>query len=169
MNEARPKQYLWKQSLGAILWGLCFVLAPFEIPVYGAILWLPALIWLERLRTKRYGFWPGALCRFAVVLSIVVIAAKAPLKREDHHVGPLPNKQVTFAELVAAQIIYPPFGSNHYSLKITLPSTNPTVREVMHAITQQTGMRASIFHCASGATILHGSGGGSIRVSEPLK
>jgi hypothetical protein len=165
----RPKQQLWKQSLGAILWGLFFILAPLDILLVGALLWFPALIWLERLRTRRYGFWPGALCRFAVVLTIIVIGARAPSKREDSHLGPFPTTHITLAELERSHIIALEPNLNRDAQAIKLPTTNPTCREVMQAITQQTGLRTSIFHCGNGSTILFGGAVGPIRVSEPMR
>ena len=78
---------------------------------------------------------------------IIVIAVNAPFKKEDQRVGPLSKSQVTLGELITSKVIYPAaiWDPTITLLKITLPSTNPTVREVMHAISQQSGMRTSLY------------------------
>jgi hypothetical protein len=96
----------------------------------------------------------------------VVLAAKAPLKSEDKRVAPLPRVEITLGELVEAGVIYDLFDPNHKTRNVRLRSLTPTRREVMEAIGEQTGFRASIFHCGNGATILFGSGGGRIRVAD---
>lgn len=168
MKKVLSKTNLWEQSCGAILWGFFFILAPFGVLIFGVIIWLPLLIWRERVRTRQHGFWTGALCRFAVMLAIIFFASQAPCKKENWHVGKLQDRNVTLADLTAAKVIYPLRASNDYSLKITLPSTNPTYRETMQAISEQTGLSANRYRCACDSSILFGSGGGLIRVSKSL-
>jgi hypothetical protein len=50
-------------------------------------------------------------------------------------------------------------------VQVALPSTTPTIREIMEAINQQTEhLHAYHFTCANGANILFGSDGGRISV-----
>lgn len=143
-----------------------FVLVPMEVLFLGALVWIPLLIWRERVRASRYGFLPGAIARFCVVAALISTASLLPTKHEDGRVGPLPRPESSFGELVAAGVIYPLFDDQHDDMRFTLPSTTPTRREVMHAITQQTGFRTSVGRCGSGATVLFGSGGGRIKISK---
>ena len=166
MTQAATKKNLLPQVAGAAVWAVFFIFAPFiEFIVLGAILWLPFFIWCERRRTARYGFLPGAARRFGIIVLSVTLAALAPTKHEDGRVGPLQSTSVTLAELVAARVIYPLSDSQFDGLHVTVPSLTPTRRQVMRAISEQTGLRASIFHCGNAATVLFGSGGGLIRVS----
>jgi hypothetical protein len=165
MSERRADHHLLRQAGGGLLWGLFFILAPFEVLFLGALVWVPILIWREKRRTRLWGFWPGVIYRFAVVAGFVALAAFAPTKHEDQRVGPL-RRDVSLGELVSAGIIYQLFETNHHDLRVSLPSPTPSRREVMEAITRQTGFRTHVYHCAHGATILFGSGGGAISVTE---
>ena len=162
MNEAQNKWKLLKQAGGGLLWALFIILAPLEALFMG----IPVFIWREKLRASRYGFWPGAAFRYAIIVGLVVFAVNAPLKSEDKRVGPLPSTQVTLGELVETGVIYELYDLHHKTLGVRLGSLRPTRREVIKAIAEQTGFRTSIFHCGNGATLLFGSGVGRIRVHE---
>ncbi len=164
----RPSDWnLIKQLLGGMLWGVFFIIAPvIEIVILGAILWMPLFIWRERRRSARYGLYPGGVFRIGVIVLAIAIATVAPTKHEDRRVGPFPQTTLTLAQLVSTEVIYPLSDPQYELSQVTLPSLLPTRREVMRAISEQTGLRASILHCGNGATILFGSGGGRIRVNE---
>jgi len=166
MSYPRATQQLLRQVAGALPWGVFFILAPTEILFLGALGWIPLLIWRERVRASRYGFFPGALTRLGVVVVIITAAALLPTKHEDGRVGPLARQDVSLGELNTAGVIYPLFDHRHDLIRVALPSTTPTRREVMQAITKQTGFTASIFHCGNGATVLFGSGGGRVMVDD---
>jgi hypothetical protein len=166
MSDPRASQQLLRQVAGALLWTAFFILSPTEVLVLGALVWIPLLIWRERVRALRYGFLPGAVARLSVIAVAIITAGLLPTKHEDGRVGPLPRVDISLGELAAVGVIYPLFDQRHDGIRVVLPSTTPTRREVMQAITRQTGFRASIFHCGNGATVLFGSGGGRIRVSE---
>lgn len=87
-----------QQCAGALAWGAFFAAAPFEAVFGGCIVWLPPLIWRERIRASRYGFWPGAIVRFAVAALIVALAAAAP-KFEDRLVGPIQCDEMPLYDL----------------------------------------------------------------------
>jgi hypothetical protein len=128
--------------------------------------WIPLLIWCERVRAARYGFFPGVICRFGVAAAVILTAVHLPTKHEDGRVGPLSQTTISLGELVSAGVIYPLFDQRHDLLHVVLPSVRPTRREVMQGVREQTGFRASIFHCGNGATVLFGSGGGRIKVAD---
>lgn len=156
---------LWRQAAGGVPWGAFFIFAPVDVLIMGALVWIPLLIWSERVRELRCGFWPGAVARLTVVAVIVTTAALLPVKYEDGRVGPLPRVDMSFKELADGGVIYPISDDEQLPVRVVLPSLEPTRREVMQAIIQQTGLNASIFHCGNGATVLFGGGGGRIRVS----
>ncbi len=166
MSHFPTSRHLLNQVAGAFLWAMFFVLTPMEILVLGALGWIPLLIWRERVRSIRYGFLLGAVARLGVVASVIIVATLLPTKHEDGKVGPLSRTDVSLGELAAIGVIYPLADEQRNEIHVLLPSTTPTRREIMHAITQQTGLQASIFHCGNGATVLFGSGGGRITISE---
>jgi hypothetical protein len=156
------RMHLFRQITGALLWAFFFALAPLEILFWGALVWVPLLIWRERARATRYGNLPGLVIRLLTVSVVITAAALAPFKHEDRKVGPLPNAEISLGELAKARVIYPPHNQQNQVIRVLLPSTLPTRREVMQAITKQTGFKTSILHCGNGATVLFGSGGGLI-------
>jgi hypothetical protein len=164
MNRTHFKYPSFRQTAGGLGWAIFFILAPMEVLLLGAIVWLPLLVWRERVRANRHGFLPGALCRFGIVAVVVITAVLLPTKHEDQRIGPLPHPDLTLGELTATGAIDPVFNQQHEVVRVSLPSRTPTRREVINAIQQQTGLKASIFHCGSGATILFGGGVGRIRV-----
>lgn len=163
--NARPRRLL-KQAGGGLLWGAFLILAPLEVLLLGAIVWLPLFIWREKVRASRHGYWPGAAVRYSIIVATVVLAGKAPLKPEDRRVGPLPRTRVTLGELADAGVVFGMFDPKHKPLSVRLNSTTPTRREVMDAITGQTGFRAHMSHCGNGATILFGCDSRLIIVTE---
>lgn len=168
MNVASPRQKLLRQTAGAVAWAGFFILAPLEILVPGALVWIPLLVWRECVRASRYGFFPGLLLRGAVIAAVVVVAACLPNKGWDRRIPPLAQADVSLEELAAAHVIYPPRDEKLARVRVRLPSTAPTRREVLQAITQQTGLKASPSGlCGNGASILFGASVGPIRVSVP--
>jgi hypothetical protein len=166
MDRAQDKLQLFKQAGVGLIWGLFLVLAPMEILLGGALIWIPLFIWRERLRAARPGFWLGTALRYPIIAAIAVLAAIAPLKAEDQRVGPLPGVNVTLAQLAKARVIYDLFSAEHGDLRVQLPSASPTRREVMAVIKEQTGFESRIFHCGNGSTILFGGGVGRISVRD---
>lgn len=169
MKERSTIEQLVRQAAGGLLWSVFFVLSPGDVLVLGSPAWLALLIWRERRRSVRYGFWPGAACRFAVFVFVVAVAAAAPTKFEDKRVSPFPRTDVTLGELVEAGVIYPLVRRENESLQVTLPSSLPRRRQLMAAITEQTGFRTCVYHCAHVASVLFGGGGGRITVSDLQK
>jgi len=164
MNSPRPAQHLLRQAAGAVAWGAFFILAPMELLFVGALVWIPLLVWRERRRARFYGFLPGAGLRLGIVVAIVMVAVHLPVKREDVPLGELSQRTVTLGELAEAGMISPP-DVKLEPVRVLLPSTTPTKREIMRAIAEQTGLRANVSRCATGASILSGPSVGSIHVS----
>src|SRR5580692_1071802 len=97
-----------RQVGGAIVWGLFIVLAPIILVILTALIWIPIFIWREKVRTRHYGFLPGAIYRYALIILIVVTSAFAPVKFENKKIGPLKNSNPSLQELVEAKAIYSP-------------------------------------------------------------
>jgi hypothetical protein len=165
MSLSLPAPHLLRQVAGALVWGAFFILAPIEVLVGGAIVWLPLLAWRELRRAHRYGFLPGGAIRGAVVAAIVVTAAYLPVKSWDARLGPFPQAQVTLGELAAARVILPLRDPALEKVPVSLPSTTPTRREVRQAISQRKDLRIGYLQCGNGATILFGASLSPIRVS----
>lgn len=140
MTPPRPAQHLLRQAAGALAWGIFFAVVPIMLLFVGVLVWIPVLIWREIVRSHRYGFFPGVLVRLGVVVATVSIAALLPVKYGDRRVRALPRADVTLGELAAAHVLWPIRDEHQKTLRVTLPSTTPTRREVMAAIEQQTGV-----------------------------
>lgn len=150
-------------------YGLFFILAPFEILFLGSFIWIPLLIWRERVCARNYGFSTGAIAKIVLALTIVAVGIGLPMKAEDKKVGPFERTNISLGELVKAKIAYGMREPQNEAVRIVLPSLNPTKAQIMEAIRNQTPFSARVYHCASGATLLFGSWGGMISVSEPQK
>jgi len=155
-----------RQVGGAFGWGLFIILTPIIVVILTALIWIPIFIWREKVRARHYGFLPGAVYRYALIALIVVTAAFAPVKFENKKIGPLKNANLSLEELVEAKAIYSPRYKENEEIRIALPSNLPSNRELMTAITQQTGFKADVYHCGDVANILFGGGGGRIRVND---
>ena len=165
-----PMKDLLLQTAGAIPWAVFFIVAPFvECVIVGSAVWLPLLVWRERSRSARYGFWPGALSRLVVVIAIVAAAVAAPAEyeRTRKRIGALPRTSATMADLVAADVIFPLRDARHERLALSLPSSTPTLPEIVRAINEQTRLRARVLGCGNGASLLAGARAVRIVVYEP--
>ena len=167
MPGTETNNQILRQAGGGLLWALLLILAPLDLLMLGALVWIPLFVWREIVRTKRYGFFHGALVRYPLIVGAVVLAAMAPTKTEDRKVGPFQRINVTLGQLAASNVIYPLRYAQNEAIEINLSSVVPTRREVMKAIAEQPGFEAHVFHCGVGATVLFGSGVGRIRVTEP--
>ena len=166
----RPKNNpLLRHVVGSLLGAVFFVIAPFEVLSLGAVVWIPLLIWRERLRAARYGWNPGLAARTGVVALVFTTALLLPTKLEDGRVGPFPRNELSLGQLAVAGVIYPLATRSDGDIRVTLPSSSPTRREVMKAIAEQTAFSASIFHCGNGSTVLFGSAQGRIKVREVVE
>lgn len=153
-----PPQSLTVQALGAVPWGLFFPVMPIlEVLVFLSPAWGTLLILRERSRTRRNGFLRGALVRLAVVVSIVVAAAWAPVKCLDEEVGPLPST-ATLQNLARQYELFHALVHVESGLNptLTFPRTRMTRREMLQSIKEQTGLKWKIFVCGNGVTILWG-------------
>jgi hypothetical protein len=140
-----------------LAWGIFFSLAPVaEIIFLGAIAWVPLLVLLEALRSKRRGFLPGFLLRGTVAALVVLTAAAAPLKHEDRtRVGPLSANTLSLAAL--ADELRP----HHVSIEatdetamLTFRSTRPSLRELIREVETKSSLRYDPRGCGNGMTIL---------------
>jgi len=147
---------LW-QALGAVLWGVFFSVTPiFDILVPGAVLWIPLFIWLEARRARKYGLLPGLFLRIAIIATMISAAIYLPTKPEDRKiVEGLSKTTVTLAELSrhAGIRVLP----EHADVSVILPSTQPTLRQVIRAIETQTPLRCEVGRCGNGVTFLGGA------------
>lgn len=126
-----------------------------EVLVFGSIIWIPILVWRERVRSKEFGFLPGFVVRLAVVALVVCVALILPLKHEDtHRVGPLTKNMMSLSEIsneIHIANSYPPTAA---ATTIELPSTTPTIREVLRAMEKATGLSARAARCGNSATLV---------------
>ena len=164
INSPRSQNFIW-QAFGALAWGTFFILMPLEFLLIGIIIWIPLLIYRERIRENQFGFFPGFLIRAGVVAAVIIAAALVPTKPEDRRVGPLSKTKVSLADLAAADIVLL-IDVRYESVQLLLPSTTPTLREITQAILQQTKVNARCTYCGNGSNILLGGFGGCIIAGE---
>jgi hypothetical protein len=55
MSDPRASKQLLRQMAGALPWGVFFILAPFEVLLLGALVWIPLLIVRDRWRRYSSG------------------------------------------------------------------------------------------------------------------
>lgn len=149
-----------------MLWGAFFILSPAEILIFGIVVWLPLLVWRERERASVYGWNPGFKLRALVVMCMIGLAVIATPNKLDLPKGPFQKTEWTLAELATAGLIYGPMDRAHDSIRVQLPSKNPTPRQIMDAITQQTGFPTRVRRCLSGSTIVFGESMSAVYVND---
>lgn len=154
------------QALGAVVWGIFFCVAPiFEVLVLGAVLWIPVLIWRERCRTRKFGFLPGFIVRLAIVAGMVTAAVLLPTKHEDKLVEGFTTTKVTLEEIGKHTRVFIP--ADEAATTIVLPSTKPSLREVIGAIESQTELRCNVARCGNCVSLYAGAYIISISVRKP--
>ena len=155
-KRSKTAGLLWG-ALGAVLWGVFFCVTPiYDLLVPGAVLWIPLGCWLEVRRARKDGFMPGFVLRLAIIVAMVTGAIYLPTKYEDRMiVHGLSASTVTLRELGRhAPISYAPKDAD---VTISLPSSQPTLRETMRAIETQTSLRCEAGRCGNGVTFLGGA------------
>jgi len=145
-------------AAGAILWGVFLSVIPiFEGLLLGFVIWLPVFCWREQVRSKKQGFWPGFAVRIGIIAAVIATATLLPLKHVDQvRVGPFPAAEVSLAQLAAPLRLQGPKYEERTQARITLASPNPTWREAIRAIEQQTGLRVRVGGCMTGVSLLTG-------------
>ncbi len=151
----RKDPAILRQALGAIAWGIFFSVAPYDgwlLPA--AIVWIPLLVWRERQRAKRHGFFPGAVVRALVVAFVVGAAAVAPLEYLDRRVPVLGASRATLREVDSLHALqtgrpYPRlFATLEDSVVATttvrLPSESMRRREFLSFLGAQLGRRPRV-------------------------
>jgi hypothetical protein len=150
--------------IGGLAWGVFFILTPLDLLILGALVWIPLLVWTEYRWTARHGVRSGAGLRFVAALAVILCAIFAPTKYDDQRIGPLFQPTTTLGNLERLGVIYQLSNPDLRTQAISFASLSPTRREVMQEISRQTDLRASVFRCGNGATLLFGNSGGRIHV-----
>lgn len=159
----RPMRRLAVQALGAVPWGVFIVTAPIvEVLILLSPLWIVLLTLRERARARRYGFWPGAVVRLAVVLLIIGAAAGAPVKYLDEEIDAALPGRMTLSEMEQYGHGVPALHDGRRTWprddpEIAIPAGRLTVRELLQLIERQAGLKAKVACCGNGATILGGA------------
>jgi hypothetical protein len=154
------------QAFGAVIWGLFFSVAPiFEGLILGAIIWIPLLIWREKVRARMYGFSAGFFVRLAIIAAMVAGAICLPTKHEDRLIiTGLPGNRVTLGEL--KQHTRLTCERDQESVGITLSSNEPNLREIIGAIESQTRLRCDVTRCGNSASFLAGASIIAVKIHE---
>lgn len=157
--EPKARYVPWFDILPGLLWGAFFSLAPIaEVLFFGAILWVPVLLWIEIRSAKRRGLFPGVLVRAALTAGVVAAAIAAPLKHEDtSRVGPFSSTSLSLEALAKElRVEYRGLSDEEKATKIELPSTRPLLKDLIGAVESRTRLRYVPYTCANGMTLLRG-------------
>ncbi|MEN9678204.1 MAG: hypothetical protein RIS76_4100 [Verrucomicrobiota bacterium] len=148
--------------------GVTFSVLPLELVILGVplALGIGLLFCLAPSRRYRLG---GYIPTLGIALSVMIGAGFLPTKRLDRPVGEFPNKNVTMGELVRREVAYELSNPAGQSTSISLPTIHPSQRQILDAINQQTQLRASVFRCGNGSTLVWGSSIGRIRINTPTQ
>lgn len=144
------------QTSGALLWGIFWVIIPFELMLLAPV-YLSIFVWREYLRTKKYGFIKGFVMRVGVIILIIFVATIYPNKWIDKKIEPLSSTTVTLATLYEEGIIMFYETPELAKYSIELETITPTRLELLNKINRINGVIAHVSYCGNGASILFGS------------
>ena len=105
------------------------------------------------------------LARGVAVTLIAVAAALAP-NPLDRKRASLPTNTITIGRLVELGVAHCYSDEALLSYKIALPSVDPSYRQLIHAVDDQTPLKARVNRCLSGASFLRGAWVGPIIVQQ---
>jgi hypothetical protein len=131
------------QSLLAVILAVFILIAPFDIVTISALIWIPLVILLEIRWRKMKGYPVSLALRAGLFISIIALAMLFRPRYEDTvHAGPLSSTKVELRALVEAcpvQLNFHQLRELEEGIIVEVPSTTPTLREVIDAIRDQTG------------------------------
>lgn len=151
-----------------VVFGTVFSVLPMELVLLGAPLALGIGLLFCFPSTRRYRL-SGYVPTIGIALTVMVCAGNLSPKRIDQPVDTFPSTVVTLEELVHRGIVYDLLDPAWASVSVALPTARPSQRQILDCINQQTQLRASVFRCASGATLLLGSSVGRISIRPSPK
>jgi hypothetical protein len=153
--------------VGTVL-GIAFSVLPLELVILGVPLALGIGVLYCLTPSLRYRLG-GYIPTLGIALSVMIGASFLPTKRIDRPVGEFPSRYVTMGELVRRDVAYELSNPAWQSIGISLPTTHPSQRQILDAINEQTQLRASVFRCGNGSTVVWGSSVGRIRINTPTQ
>ncbi|HTH50178.1 MAG TPA: hypothetical protein VMB21_21875 [Candidatus Limnocylindria bacterium] len=153
--------------------GLALGAAFIVVPVDSLFLAIPATVGVGAflcIRNKaRLAGVPLAIVASALVIATVMATRTTAL---DKRPASFTSSNVTFSELVRKGTAYELSEVDWANTQIRLPSPQPTLREIVQAVNDQTPFKASVSSCGNGPSILQGTWLGKISIwpkrSEPL-
>jgi hypothetical protein len=145
-NKGTKTRRLISGAAIGILLGIAFVVGPIEI----SVLAVPASVcggaFLCLRNSARFPAAGLSLIAFAAVL---VMARAARPDALDKRPASFTNTVVTVSDLVRGGVAYEPGEFEWGKAQVRLPSTTPTVREIVLAINEQTSLKARVFRCGT--------------------
>ena len=155
---ANTKKLIAGAAIGAAL-GATFVAAPVEIVVLAVPPSICVGIFLCLRDLTRL---PAAGMTVAAVVSVIVAVIATRTDALDKRPASFSTNVVTIEDLVRKGTAYEPAEADWAKTQIRLASVEPTVREIIQAVNDQTPLRARVFRCGTGLSILHGAWVGKI-------
>ena len=153
--------------VGTVL-GIAFSVLPLPMVILGVPLALGIGLLFCLVPSRRYRLG-GYIPTLGIALSVMIGAGFLPTKRIDRPVGEFPGKIITMGELVRQDVAYELSNPAWQSIGIALPTTHPSRSQTLDAINDQTQLRASVYRCGNGSTVVWGSSVGRIRINTPTQ
>lgn len=133
--------------------GAVIAVIPFELIVLSLPAILVIAIFLCWRNPHRVRVVPVAALLAAVVATAMGMLTPSRLDRRPVR---FPTNTITLGELVHQGLAYPPANPDLSASPLRLPSDQPSVREIIRAVNDQTSCRADVFQCGNGASIFGG-------------
>lgn len=148
ISRVRPKDIN-----GAVGWTMLLCLTPANLLLFGSVVFIPLYIACEVKRAKAVAFWPGFLCRVAIIVGTFTTASWLIPKFEDRIVQPPPHGELTLAayrDWMRDQQVQFLIPETHRAIRLNVSTQPSRVAEVIRQVEQQTGLHARIRPCMSG-------------------
>lgn len=142
-----------KDIAGALGWTALLCLAPAGLLLLGSVAFIPLYIACEVKRAKTVAFWPGFLCRAAIIVSTFATASWLTPSFEERIVQPPVSTELTLAayrDLLLEQRILFLIPETHREVRLRIPAGPQRVADVIRLVEQQAGLEGRIRRCMSG-------------------
>ena len=164
-NEgAKTRSLIWCAIVGVTL-GAVFSVSILE----ALILEVPVAMVVGLLfcvpPSRRYRLG-GYLPTVGFALATMAFAVALPMKPFDKRIASLTASTVSIGDLVHLELASEPTDPEWAKVRITLPSKQPTRSEIVGCINEQTPLKARVFVCGNGSTLLWGAWHSKIGLSS---
>lgn len=142
-----------KDIAGALGWTALLCLAPADLLLVGSLVFIPLFIACEVKRAKAVAFWPGFICRVAIIVGTFTTASWFNPKFEERLVQPSARTEMTLAaysDLLRDQHVLLLIPETHRGVLLRVSTEPQRVIDVIRLVERQAGLQSRIRRCPSG-------------------